>query len=130
DEFPSGRFQFSGDISNFDWDGDLLFFLTSNVRNGGFGDLALYNTFTHKAQKAAPYESNCCYRDASFSPDGSHVIFAFQDIRLGGESPINLYIIPADSISTPRTLEPLLLPENFFTDRNEAPSPVMRPAQP
>lgn len=130
DEFPFGRFQFSGDISNFDWDGDLLFFLTSNVRNGGFGDMALYNIFTHKAEKAAPYESNCCYRDAAFSPDGSHVIFAFQDIRLAGESPINLYIIPADSISTPRILEPISLPENFFANRNESPQPVMRPAQP
>lgn len=130
DEFPAGRFQFSGDLSNFDWDGDLLFFLTSNVRNGGFGDMALYNIFTHKAEKAAPYESNCCYRDAAFSPDGSHVIFAFQDIRLAGESPINLYIIPADSISTPRILEPISLPKSFFANRNESPQPVMRPAQP
>jgi len=130
DEFPAGRFQFSGALSNFDWDGDILFFLTSNVRNGGFGDLALYNIVTHKAVKAAPYESNCCYRDASFSPDGSHMIFAFQDIRLAGQSPINLYIIPADTISTPRTLTPLPLPENFFTSRTEAPHPIMRPAQP
>ena len=130
DEFPAGRFQFSSDISNFDWDGDLLFFLTSNVRNGGFGDLALYNIFTHKVQKAAPYESNCCYRDAAFSPDGSHMIFAFQDIRLAGDSPINLYIIPADTISTPRTLTPIALPEGFFPNRNDAPQPVMRPAQP
>ncbi|MFN8400669.1 MAG: WD40 repeat domain-containing serine/threonine protein kinase [Anaerolineales bacterium] len=129
DEFPAGRFQFSGDLSSFDWDGDLLFFLTSNVRNGGFGDLALYNIFTHKAEKAAPYESNCCYRDAAFSPDGSQVIFAFQDIRLGGTSPINLYIIPADSISTARTIEPIL-PMDFFTKRDEAPQPVMRPVQP
>ncbi|GAB4568116.1 MAG: hypothetical protein Fur0017_10460 [Anaerolineales bacterium] len=130
DEFPAGRFQFSGALSNFDWDGDILFFLTSNVRNGGFGDLALYNIVTHKAIKAAPYESNCCYRDASFSPDGSHMIFAFQDIRLAGQSPINLYIIPADTISTPRTLTPLPLPENFFTSRTEAPQPILRPAQP
>ncbi|HND47252.1 MAG TPA: WD40 repeat domain-containing serine/threonine protein kinase [Anaerolineales bacterium] len=129
DEFPAGRFQFSGDLSSFDWDGDLLFFLTSNTRNGGFGDLALYNIFTHKAEKAAPYESNCCYRDAAFSPDGTQVIFAFQDIRLAGNSPINLYIIPADSISTPRKLEPIL-PMDFFTKRDEAPQPVMRAAQP
>lgn len=130
DEFPAGRFQFSSDISNFDWDGNLLFFLTSNVRNGGFGDLALYNTFTHKVQKSAPYESNCCYRDAAFSPDGSHVIFAFQDIRLAGESPINLYVIPVDTLSTPRKLSPLPLSEDFFPNRNESPQPVMRPAQP
>ena len=58
------------------------------------------------------------------------MIFAFQDIRLAGDSPINLYIIPADTISTPRTLTPIALPEGFFPNRNDAPQPVMRPAQP
>lgn len=130
DEFPRGRFAFTDEIVNFDWDGDLLFFLNSNIRNNGFGDLFFYSAFTHKAEPAAPYESNCCYRDASFSPDSSHVIFAFQDIRLGSTSPIKLYLIPTDSISTARVLEPLPLPDNFFTERNEAPHPILRPAQP
>jgi serine/threonine protein kinase len=130
DEFPTQRFAFADEIVNFDWDGDLLFFINSNIRNNGFGDLFFYNAFTHKAENAAPFEGNCCYRDASFSPDSSHVIFAFQDIRLGSTSPIKLYLIPTDSVSTSRKLEPLPLPDNFFTERNEAPHPVMRPAQP
>ena len=130
DEFPTGRFQFANEIVNFDWDGDLLFFLNSNVRNNGFGDMVMYSSFTHKAEPAAPYENNCCYRDASFSPDSSYVVFAFQDIRLGSTGPINLYLIPTDSISVPRKLDPLPLPDNFFTNRNEAPNPIMRPAQP
>ncbi|MCZ2127958.1 MAG: protein kinase [Anaerolineales bacterium] len=128
DEFPAIRFKFSKNISSFNWDGDLLFFLTSAIRNGGFGDLAFYNLFTHKAEKAAPYENNCCYRDATFSPDGTQALFAFQDIRLGSQSPINLYIVPADSLSAPRKLTPLL-PDDFFAKRDEAPQPVMRPAQ-
>jgi hypothetical protein len=130
DEFPIGRFEFADEIVNFDWDGDLLFFLNSNIRNNGFGDLVFYSAFTHRADPAAPYEGNCCYRDASFSPDSSHVIFAFQDIRLGSISPIDLYLIPSDSITTPRELEPLPLPDGFFTDRDEAPHPILRPAQP
>ncbi len=131
DDFPQGRFEFPEDIVNFDWDGDLLFFLNSNKRNGGFGDLVLYNLFTHKAESAAPYEGNCCYRDAAFSPDSSQVLFAFQDIRLGSDSPIRLYLIPTDSISVQRVLDPLpKLPADFFTNRNEAPQPVLRPAQP
>jgi serine/threonine protein kinase len=130
DDFPPGRFQFVDQIVNFDWDGDLLFFLNSNVRNNGFGDMMYYSAFTHKAEPAAPYEGNCCYRDASFSPDSSYVVFAFQDIRLGSTSPINLYLIPTDSISVPRKLDPLPLPDNFFENRSEAPHPVMRPAQP
>ena len=129
DDFPPGRFQFVDKIVRFDWDGDLLFFLNSNVRNDGFGDLVFYNAFTHKAQEAAPYENNCCYRDAAFSPDSSHVIFAFQDIRLGSTSPINLYLIPTDSFAEARKLTPLL-PDDFFTNRNESPNPVMRAATP
>jgi hypothetical protein len=130
DEFPKGRFAFADEIVNFDWDGDLLFFLNTNIRNGGFGDLYFYNSFTHKAEPAAPYEDSCCYRDASFSPDSSHVIFAYQDIRLGSTGSINLYIIPADTITSGRTLETPLLPENFFNNRSDAPHPIMRPAQP
>ena len=130
DDFPGPWFKFNNEIINFDYDGDMVFFINSGVRNGGFGDLVFYNAFTHKFEKAAPYEGNCCYRDAAFSPDGSYVILAFQDIRLGTESPINLYYIPSDSISTQRALEPLPLPEGFFTKRNDAPMPVLRPAKP
>ena len=130
DDFPDGRFKFSNDIVNFDYDGDLLFFINSNRRNGGFGDLVFYNSSTHKFEAAAPYEGNCCYRDATFSPDGTYVIFAFQDIRLGGESPTNLYYLPADTLSQSRTLEPMSLPEGFFTRRDDAPMPALRPAQP
>ncbi len=127
DEFPIGRFQFPDTIVNFDWDGDLLFFINSDRRNDGFGDLLFYSSFTHKFDYFAPFENNCCYRDATFSPDGTHVLFAFQDIRLGSDSPINLYYIPVDSLSSPRTLDPLLA-DDFFTKRNEAPMPALRPA--
>lgn len=129
DEFPLGRFNFSDTIENFDWDGNLLFYMNSPKRNGGFGDLLFYNGYTHKFEFQAPYEGNCCYRDASFSPDGKFIIFAFQDIRLGVESPINLYYYPIDSLGTKRILEPLPLPKNFFTMRDEAPMPVLRPAR-
>jgi Tol biopolymer transport system component len=129
DEFPLGRFDFNDVIENFSWDGDLLFFMNSPKRNGGFGDMLFYNSFTHKFEYFAPYEGNCCYRDPAFSPDGTHVIFAFQDIRLATESPINLYYLPIDALSTQRKLEPLPLPDKFFNLRNDAPVPALRPAK-
>ncbi|MFN3490959.1 MAG: TolB family protein, partial [Anaerolineales bacterium] len=129
DEFPLGRFDFNDVIENYAWDGDLLFFMNSPKRNGGFGDLLFYNSLTHKFEYFAPYEGNCCYRDAAFSPDGTHVIFAFQDIRLATESPINLYYLPIDALSTKRALEPLPLPDKFFNLRNDAPVPALRPAR-
>lgn len=128
DEFPLGRFPFGNTIVNFDWDGDLLFLMNSNKRNGGFGELAFYNTFTHKSEKPAPIEGNCCYRDAVFSPDGTYVIFAFQDIRLEN-NPIALYYVPIDALTTGGTLQPLPLPDNFFTKRADAPMPAFRPTQ-
>src|SRR5690606_22473821 len=88
DNFPLGRFQFSNEIVNYDWDGDLLFFFNSNIRNAGFGDLIFYNSFTRKFEKPNLFDRSCCYRDAAFSPDGTHVVFAFQDIRLGTANPI------------------------------------------
>jgi len=130
DEFPAARFKFPLDIVNFDWDGNLLFTLNSNIRNGGFGDLFFYNTFTHKADTVAPVEGKCCYRDAAFSPDGTYVIFAFQDINLGTTGPILLYYIPTGSLTTEGALEAIPLPDGFFTQRNDTPMPVFRPAQP
>lgn len=129
DQFPLGRFEFNDLIESLAWDGEFLFYITSPKRNGGFGDLLFYNGFTHKFEFQSPFEGNCCYRDPAFSPDGTHIIFAFQDIRLGTESPINLYYLPIDTLSTPRLLEPIPLPENFFTLRNDAPAPALRPAK-
>jgi len=130
DEFPAARFPFPLDIVNFDWDGNLLFTLNTNKRNGGFGDLFFYNTFTHKAEPVAPVEGKCCYRDAAFSPDGTYVIFAFQDINLGTTNPIVLYYIPTGSLTTEGALEAIPLPDGFFTQRNDTPMPVFRPARP
>jgi len=128
DNFPGAYFSFSDEIVNFGWDGNLLFFLNNNRRNGGFGDLGFYNSGTHKFTKVAPYEGNCCYRDVSFSPDGTYVVFAFQDIRLGQESPTQLFYIPADSLSTQRKLEPIPMPDDFFR-RTDAPMPAVRPVK-
>jgi len=130
DEFPAARFAFPLDIVNFDWDGDLLFALNTSIRNGGFGDLYFYNTFTHKAETVAPVDGKCCYRDAAFSPDGTYVIFAFQDINLGTEGPILFYYIPTGSLTTEGALEPIPLPDGFFTQRNDTPMPIFRRAQP
>ena len=132
DDFPGARFDFPNEIVNFDWDGDNLFFLNSNVRNGGFGNLIFYNMETHKYEKMAPL-TGCCYRDATWSPDGSYVAFAFQDMGLGTKSPILLYYVPFASMTTGGSLEPIEgdLTPGFFTDlRKEAPWLVLHPAQP
>ncbi|MFH2101955.1 MAG: protein kinase [Chloroflexota bacterium] len=117
-------------ISSFDWDGETLFLLTSFYRNEGFGYLYVYNTESHLAEQLDPLGSGCCYRDPHWSPDGSRVIFAYQDLRQGAGSQTQLYFIPYGTIGTGSTYHPLPLPDDFFTNPREQPQPVMRPARP
>jgi tRNA A-37 threonylcarbamoyl transferase component Bud32 len=132
DDFPGQRFDFPREIASYSWDGDLLFLLNSNIRNGGFGKLFGYNMDTRKHEEYAPIDNVCCYRDAITTPDGSYVLFVFQDIRLGSVSPTQLYFAPYGALSDPGKLEPIKgdLPADFFNNLRDKPQPVLRPAKP
>jgi serine/threonine protein kinase len=141
DNFPATRFTMTGYnenpiIQNFTWNGLILFALNSYVRNGGFGDLYIYNSEVHKLQYVStsfkfvnPIDNTCCYRDPAWSPDGKYLIFAFQDIRQGDNSKIQLYYVQAGTIGTGAHYQPLALPEGFFPGRTEAPWPALRPVK-
>ncbi len=135
DEFPASRFTISGYdkspiIQTFGWGSQGLFALTGYIRNDGYGDLYFYNSVLHKAEQKNPIEGVCCYRDPSWSPDGSWLALAFQDIRQGPDSVAKLYYIQYGTIGTGKQYQPLSLPENFFTNRTEKPQPILRPAVP
>jgi serine/threonine protein kinase len=141
DEFPATRFTISGyesnpTIQNFAWDGVSLFSLTGFIRNGGFGNLYIYNmerrqprTTIPGANYVDPVNGTCCYRDPRWSPDGRYLLFVFQDIGLGANSVSRLYYIPYSTIGTGATYEPLPLPETFFSNPREKPQPALRPAR-
>jgi serine/threonine protein kinase len=134
DEFPGSRFtlyerDIVPEIQNLAYDGDDLFALFSSKRNGGFGELWIYNTDLHKADKIAPIENTCCYRDPEFSPDGRYLLFAFQSLRLAPNSPIQLYYIPVGTVGSGMTYAPLPLPADIFSDQRSRPEPVLRPAK-
>ena len=133
-QFPPPHFTYPGyekfpSIQDLGFDGTSLFAFHGIIRNDGFGDLHLFNmdTFTY-SESVNPINKNCCYRDAEFSPDGSYLVFAYQDISLGQVSTTQLYYIPFGTIGTGQTYEPLPLPE--ITDPKERPQPVLRPATP
>jgi hypothetical protein len=133
DEFPVGRFDMRGydvnpEIQNFGWDGDVLFGLNGAVRNGGYGDLYIYNHNTHKGELINPIDGRCCYRDISWSPDARVVTFVFQDISLGPDSKEEIYIIPFGTLGTGIEYAPLPLPDDFLTNPRERPQPILRPA--
>lgn len=134
DEFPATRFKMkdyavSPIIENLAWDGVYLFALNSFKRNDGFGDLWIYSTELHRAYQTAPIDEGCCYRDPVWSPDGSHLLFVFQDMSKTPENVIRLYYIAYASLGTGMKYAPLPLPADFFTDPRAKPMPVLRPVQ-
>jgi hypothetical protein len=141
DEFPADRFTMTGYSANpiipdFSWDGSLLFVLNSAERNGGYGDLYVYNTNLHKLQNTTlnrdtidPIDGVCCYRSPTWSPDGRYLMFAFQDIRQGDNSVIQLYYVPYGDIGTGATFQPIALPDTYFKKPSDNPEPALRPAQ-
>jgi serine/threonine protein kinase len=114
-------------LQNLAWNGLALFAFHGLSRNEGFGNLHIFNMETYKASLSVnPVEGRCCYRDPQWSPDGTHLLFAFQDIGQGEASTTQFYYIPYGSIGTGATYEPLPLPE--ITNPRERPGAVLRPA--
>lgn len=136
DEFPGSRFTLPGYDSNpallhVGYNGNVLFALTTIVRNEGFGDLYIYNRDVFQLQsRVNPIGGRCCYRDPVFSPDGSYFAFAFQDIALGAQSKTEIYYVPFGTIGTGLSYNPIPLPDDFTFNTRESPQPVLRPAVP
>jgi len=134
DTFPGTRFEapgFQGGLMlDFDWDGSSNFIFHTARRNNGWGELHIYNWETHRPTLTVnPIEKRCCYRDARWSPDGSYLLFAFQDEGLADAAQTLLYYVPFGDIVAGATLTPISLPEGFFRNPREAPQPALRPAQ-
>ncbi len=131
DNFPGTRFIPSGyqnrEIPDFDWDGRDQFIFNTNRRNGGWGELYIYNWSTHKPTQVFP--GTCCYRDARWSPDGSYLLYEFQDLALGADAKTLLYYVPAGELNTGAIFDPFPLPEGFFKDIREGAQAALRPAK-
>jgi len=137
-QFPYGRFEMIGlgtsggkysIIPSFDWNEEGLFLLNSINRNGVYGYLYSYNTSTYNGEKVDPLGSQCCYADARWSPDGTNVLFAYQDMRLGAASRNQLFYIPYGSIGTGAQYTPLPLPDTILSKITDHPDPALRPAR-
>lgn len=135
EEFPNKNFTPPGyedapALPAYDWNGRELFLFNTFVRNGGYGDLYLYDINTGTARLLNPVENTCCYRDARFSPDGSHILVVFQDVRQGAESETQIYYLPVEQIGSGVKFRPVKLPPLFFPNVREAIMPVLRPVLP
>ncbi len=128
-KIPGTNLTFEGEstkrITSYDWDGDHLFLLNDSIRNEGFGNLYVYDTQTREGQKINPINGECCYRDARWSPDKTHIFFVFQ--RFGGTE-IEFYYIPFDQLGNGNTWTPIPNLDTLFPTARERPQPALRPA--
>jgi hypothetical protein len=132
DEFPGTRFivdQFDvvPRLPDWDWNGDTLFTLNSQIRNGTFGDLYRYFMDRFRGDKINPIEGRCCYMGARFSPDGRYVFFAFQDFALGASSVTVYFYVDFAALESGAELIPLDFPP--LIDQREIPQVAIRAAQ-
>jgi len=134
DNFPGSRFEMTGFnarpiIPSFDWDGETLFVLNSLFRYE-LGYLYAYNTGTMRGKNLDPLKTSCCYTEARFSPDGSSLLFAYQNINDGQNSKTQLYYISYGSIGSGISYTPLALPDGFFSAPNDHLDATLRGANP
>lgn len=132
DGFPASRFNMIGYNDNpiipfFDWDGETLFLLNSAFRFQN-GYLYSYNLESLRSQMLDPLGA-CCYGSLRWSPDGTHVFFAFQDINLGASARTQLFYVPYGTIGTGTSYKPFDLPPELFTNPRDNPDPVLRPVK-
>jgi serine/threonine-protein kinase len=135
DEFPAKHFLPEGYerypiLPSHHWDGAQRFLFNSFQRNLGYGELYLYDMSTRSVNKINPIDGICCYGAAAFSPDGTHILITFQDVRRGAESETQLYYIPIEQIGTDTDFAPIKLPLHFFPDLRENIQLALRPAVP
>ncbi|OGO38063.1 MAG: hypothetical protein A2W35_21725 [Chloroflexi bacterium RBG_16_57_11] len=111
-------------LSSFGWDGDdLFFFVAKTDRESGLGGLFSYDINSWKLTGPVLLITDCCYRDPSFSPDGSHLLLGYQAEQPDGD--LRLYIVPVAAVGDRAALIPLPLPG--FSPLNES-GAVLRPA--
>lgn len=127
-KIPGTRIDFNKEsnkrITSYDWDGGYLFLLNDSIRNDGFGDLYLFDSQAHQAQKINPIDGVCCYRDARWSPDKNYIFFVFQRY---GTANIEFYYIPYADIGKSNTWIPIPNVDTLFSTAREKPQPALRP---
>jgi hypothetical protein len=126
-------------IEDFGWDGGDLLALHGDYLHG-YGEMVIYNWRTGLRRTIFPVLGQCCYQDIQWSPDGSFLLFVFQDSSQGKGSQI--YYIPYTVVinmiqsgdlrnlkGTP--LQPIPFPTEFFENNvNERVEPALRQAVP
>jgi hypothetical protein len=145
--FTASRFRIRGPmgtgskptIQDFGWDGLSLFAVHGDYLHG-YGEMVIYNHANGRYNTLYPVQGQCCYQDIQWSPDGSYLLFAFQNANTGKGTQI--YYIPYSFIQNlidtrdysnrkGGELQPIPFPDNFFSSNvEERVEPALRQAVP
>jgi hypothetical protein len=127
---PGTQIDFDGEstkrITSYDWDGDHLFLLNDSIRNDGFGNLYVYDSQSREGEMINPINGECCYRDARWSPDRTHIFFVFQQF---GSTEIEFYYIPYNELESGERWIPIPNLDTLFSTPRERPQPALRPVR-
>ncbi len=132
--FPGAFFTPNGYKANpllpaFDWNGTTLFLLNTMIRNQSYGYQYGFNLDNHVATQLDPLGTGCCYTDMHWSPDGTYVIFGYQNYNLGSNAPTELYYVSYGTINAGGKKIPFALPADFFKNPRGHPDAELRPVQ-
>jgi len=99
------------------------FLFNSPLTSTGFGNLQLYDLDNGQSEALAP-NGSCCYRDVSWSPDGSYLFYSYQP-EAGGA--ISLFYVPSSALSRPgQAVAALSLPPDLLAASQAALQPALR----
>jgi serine/threonine protein kinase len=111
------------EISGISWNGNDQLLFNGYLSNYGFGDLQLFSLDQNQSQGLTP-NGTCCYRDVSWSPDGTYLFYSFQP-ESGGD--ISLYYAPSSELDQPgAAMTALALPAGFLGSSLESLQPTLR----
>jgi len=130
-QFPNNDFTPQGYetfpiLPAYDWDGNQRFLFNTLIRNSSYGALYLFDTASQTYTHLTP-AGDCCYRSATFSPDGAYMLFLFQDRSQGSNSQTVLYYMPLDDSTKPVRIR---VPLEFFSNVREETLFALQPAMP
>jgi hypothetical protein len=84
-----------------------------------------YNEEKKKARTIDPLGTSCCYTMGRFSPDGTQLLFAYQNVS-SGDTQTDLYYVSYGSIGSGATYTPLPI-TGLFTNPNNHLEAALRP---
>ena len=119
-----GYFEYP-EITGISWNHNSQILFNGPVTSTGFGDLQLYDLENGHSEALAP-NGSCCYRDVSWSPDGSYLFYSYQP-EAGGD--ISLFYVPSSSLSQPgQAMAALPLPSDLLVANQGPLQPALRTA--